>query len=383
MSRQTPKRLILGFDAGCSTCAEMAQKVKEKVGDKLEVVNLREPQVMEWRKEALGEDTPWAPTLFEVNGEAVKAWTGKRMGLKLGRALGVVATWRVMQVLGEVGATPEVTEASPVARIGAGISRGQFLKGVGGAAVAMGVLSATGKLASPAQAAIPFKDITGPRLVEIARRVAGSRDVVNVAGKQLQDKVRRGGVIRQCQNGTCVTVINDGNCRVRQVNGEISFSGDCIVISAAQRTLENGINQLVVTYGYSNRAVLYYEYDRPSRGVKNEAYAYRTEGSRAILEALSENDVALDLLPEPEPKGTFSAQAVPPSQRTCPSRCGYKRVCSDFDWYCLAAGCVLCPFTCPVTGPGCAVCLGVLCAPVSSPTGRCCNRSYLTCRCPY
>jgi hypothetical protein len=71
-----------------------------------------------------------------------------KMGLALSRRLGPKDTWRVMHVLGELGAGPDLTgsaamEALPVRTQEAvvGMSRGQFLKGVGGAAVAASVLS--------------------------------------------------------------------------------------------------------------------------------------------------------------------------------------------------------------------------------------------------
>jgi hypothetical protein len=61
----------------------MVERIKERVGDKLEVMSLRDPQVQEWREKALGQDAPWAPTLFEVNGSEVRAWTGWWMGAQL------------------------------------------------------------------------------------------------------------------------------------------------------------------------------------------------------------------------------------------------------------------------------------------------------------
>jgi hypothetical protein len=42
-----------------------------------------------------------------------------------------------MQVLGEVSATSGVVEESPAAKIAGSLTRGQFLKGVGGTALAM------------------------------------------------------------------------------------------------------------------------------------------------------------------------------------------------------------------------------------------------------
>lgn len=91
---------------------------------------------------------PGPPTLVEIEGGKVRAWTGARMGVRLSRALGPVATWRVMQVLGEVNADLQLTD-SFAANAVSGLTRRQLLKGVGGAVVAMSILGGTGKLALP------------------------------------------------------------------------------------------------------------------------------------------------------------------------------------------------------------------------------------------
>lgn len=153
------KRLVLGFDGGCSACGELARRIEERLAGRLEVCNLREPLIQEWCKKALGEDLPLTPTLFEVRGqEVVRAWTGWRLGANLGRFLGPADTWRVMQALGEVEGYTAGTEGSSAGYTGAfgdrlRLTRGQFLKGMGGAAVAMSALSAAGSLGSPAEAA--------------------------------------------------------------------------------------------------------------------------------------------------------------------------------------------------------------------------------------
>src|SRR4051794_2335204 len=144
------KRLVLGFDGGCYACDELARRIEAQLAGKLEVLSLHEPQVEEWRKHTLGEDTPLVPTLFEIRETEVRAWTGWRLGANLSRFLGPIATWRVMQALEEVGRGSEA--GGPPETVG-GLTRGQFLKGVGGAAVAMSVLSSTGRLVSSAEAA--------------------------------------------------------------------------------------------------------------------------------------------------------------------------------------------------------------------------------------
>jgi hypothetical protein len=150
------RRLVLGFDAGCMTCSDLARRIEEMVSDKLEVRSLHDPQMAHWRKQAMGEEAPWAPTLVEVEPDGVEVWTGRRMGLVLASKLGLVATWRVMQVLGEMRATLKGA-GSP--GIGAGaLTRGQFLKGLGGATVAMSLLS--GVAAIPALANVQQSSVT-------------------------------------------------------------------------------------------------------------------------------------------------------------------------------------------------------------------------------
>ncbi len=134
------RRLVLGFDAGCMTCGGLAKRIEDAVGDRLEVFNLRHPQAEVWRERALGENAPWAPTLFEIRSGSIKAWTGRRMGLILAGKLGIVVTWRVMQILGEVRDKPAGAGTRQKTVAGA-LSRGQFLKGASGTVLAFGLFS--------------------------------------------------------------------------------------------------------------------------------------------------------------------------------------------------------------------------------------------------
>ena len=132
------RRLVLGFDAGCMTCSELAKRIEEAVGDKLQVRNLHDPYMEHWREQALGDDAPWTPTLVEVGSDTVRAWTGRRMGLVLASKLGLLATWHIMQVLGETRLRPTGTESTGTAN---GLSRGQFLKGISGTVLTFGLFS--------------------------------------------------------------------------------------------------------------------------------------------------------------------------------------------------------------------------------------------------
>lgn len=138
------KRVVLAFDAGCVTCSALARRIEERVGHKLELRSLANPRVREWRRRALGEDAPWAPTLIELRGpDEVRAWTGPGIAVHLSRSLGPVASWRVMQILGEFGSTAasERWGEHPVGALARAVNRRQFLKGAGGAVAGAAVLA--------------------------------------------------------------------------------------------------------------------------------------------------------------------------------------------------------------------------------------------------
>ena len=182
--REHGEKLVLGFDAGCATCSGLAASIEEAADDKLEVLPLHDPLVESWRRRALGENAPWAPTLIEVKGGGIKAWTGVWLGVALGRRLGPATTWRVMQALGEARSAPG--GATSPRGIG-GISRGQFLKGIAGGALAFSIVPAA-SLGSAAQAAegddlrklsqgsTAVRTLKGSRTVRLASRNFGAPD---------------------------------------------------------------------------------------------------------------------------------------------------------------------------------------------------------------
>lgn len=223
---EAKKQLVLGFDAGCFACSDLAARIGERVGEGLAVRNLNDSELQGWREQALGGDAKWAPTLFEVRDDGVRAWTGWRMGWALSRAIGPAATWRVMQALGEVGAAPRIEE-SVVQKLPAraadavvGITRGSFLKGIGGAAVAMSVLSGTDLLAPSAEATtepnpydvVGSREITGAELTNAAEQVGLGTDVKNLVGYALSTpaKVRAAtpqAFMHKLRNGSAQRVI--------------------------------------------------------------------------------------------------------------------------------------------------------------------------------
>lgn len=121
-------------------------------------------------------------------GAEVKAWTGRKMGLALAKRLGPVATWRVMQALGEMRMTP-ASYGSRVAGVST-FSRAQFLKGLSGVTVAMPLLSGT--VVFPAVAAsregwLASRDTTAQRraIEGMVRSSEQYRSATRRAGKAL------------------------------------------------------------------------------------------------------------------------------------------------------------------------------------------------------
>ena len=387
------RRLVLGFDAGCMTCSRLAERIEDRVGDRIEVRSLNDPFMARWREQALGKDAPWVPTLVEVEGDAIRAWTGVRMGARLSRVLGPVATWRMMQVLGEANADHELADSTAVNAI-SGLTRGQFLKGVGGAAVAVSILGGTGKLPAPAEAAVSVRveEIVGSELVGIARRVAERKDVRNVMDAGWREKVRGGSVIDAGGADMEVRAIDFGEGRVSFANGEFAVSGDLAVLKAARHELPHGNSVMAVSYAMPerNRLLVYYEYEKPvflpkdQAKTKTEALLYRQEGDELVLERASSNRHSQVLLHEEGTSSTLASRSTScRSDRHCNNPCdivyGYSRCHRLKSIRCVVRQCRLCAIACFGGYLLCAACALVVCA--TGVIRECCSGGYGCKRC--
>jgi hypothetical protein len=346
-----------------------------------------------WREQALGKDAPWVPTLVEVEGDAIRAWTGVRMGARLSRALGPLATWRVMQVLGEANDELELVD-SVAARAASGLTRGQFLKGVGGAAVAISILGGTGKLPASAEAAVSVgvEEIVGGELVGIARRVAERKDVRNVMDAVWREKVRGGSVIDAGGADMEIKAIDFGEGRVSFVNGEFAVSGDLAVLKAARHELPHGNSLMALSYAMPerNRILVYYEYDKPvflpkdQAKTRTEALLYRQEGDELVLERASSNRHSQVLLQEEGTSSTLATRSVScRGDRHCNNPCdivyGYSRCHRLKSIRCVVRQCRLCAIACLGGYLLCAACALVVCA--TGVIRECCSGGYGCKRC--
>ena len=339
------RRLVLGFDAGCATCSDLALRLRQEVGEEIEVLSLGDSQVEGWRERALGEDAPWAPTLFEVRGDDVEAWTGWRMGAHLARLIGTGATWRVMQVLGEYDVVPTTPRMERVASVTDRFSRARFLKGVAGALLAASILSGAKPSAGKASARgwkhplerVGFESrelLRGAARREALRSAAGSPDVENLwKGSELP---ARGAF-------------------------------------AVRHTLEDGNHLTAVSWTISEEKVLvYYEADRPIGNYRSEAVLLGyVLGEEVWKEAESVNGRWRGVVTDQA--GTTDAA---PAVQT--RACG----CCRWRWGCVAtvaSSCLGCGGTCAicVATPAkwsCLTCLA--CALVGCPLSirKCCRK---------
>ena len=354
------RRLVLGFDAGCMTCSELAKKIEDRVGEKLEIRSLNEPMMHHWRREAFGENAPWAPTLVEVKGDTVRAWTGVRMGARLSRALGPVATWRVMQALGEANAELHLVDSPAVSAV-SGLTRGQFLKGVGGAVVAMSVLSGTGSLAATAGAEEHWlSQLSFTTSKEISKKQAGA------AWEQLS----RDRHLRRLLSSSAM----DENPAARRMRGRLLSapkngiaSSPTSNIKGVRHQLEGGGQLLALAYQEDDALIVSYRLDEP--GQKTRLFS-------RVME--DESEELIRILAEAEDKDVFvaSQEAVRAgrsctSGRQCPGTCSICK-CASLNKRCAFNCCGACGLACLGKWYTCLACIFLWC-PICSTVNRCCN----------
>jgi hypothetical protein len=349
-------RLILGYDGGCSACSELAGRIEEKVGGKLEVLSLHDPLMANWREEALGGDAPWVPTLVEVGGEKAKVWVGWRMGVALIRRLGAPAAWEMMRILGGMG--EEVRSGNATSTEHAALkSRRQFLKGAGGVAVALSIMFGVGSMAAPASAV----ESKGLRIQSTRR----------IKGKRLDALVRRIGTHKDMRNVLSQDELNSLKNRTPEE------------AQAYMHRLASGNYFLAVAVLLDGGRVAAYRVDRgvrrdgrgPRALVATEAMIYQVDedGKEAALVAASQNG-QLDSL---DVQGEMRTAAASNCGNCTPRRPKYRlRTCVRVNIDCAGRNCYACLPAC-VNAWSCAMCLVGFCPRAAQ---WCCRQYGVRCR---
>ncbi|MEU7206030.1 bacteriocin fulvocin C-related protein [Streptomyces sp. NPDC045470] len=156
---------LLAFDAGCGACSEVAGEIGGLMDDRLTMAGLGDAPVRALRRQALGDDPPFVPTLLAVQGDRVRAWTGPALSVRLCRLLGPAGSLRVVRALNR---TDVLVHGD----------RRRLLKAVPG--LALGAFLVSGGLAAPAMAS-PGRRMTAAAAEEWAagleRLPTGYREV--------------------------------------------------------------------------------------------------------------------------------------------------------------------------------------------------------------
>lgn len=362
--RSGGRRLVLGFDAGCTTCSGLAKSIEEAVGDKLEVRSLNEPLMEHWRKEVFGEDAPWAPTLIEVENGTVKGWTGARMGAHLARRLGPAGTWSVVKALGEIK-KDQGAARSPYS----GLSRSQFLKGVGGAVVGMSVLSGTGSLA----AAATTNEHWLSKLALVSSKELSRKEAATAWAKQA-----RGRHLRALLSSSAL----DDNLAASRIRGRL-FSAAKTGVAAPATTTVKGVSHdvrgggrvLALVYQEGDALFATYRLEKPGQETRalTRVLVEESEETARILTEAEDGDVFV-LSPDVEGK---NADVPSGRARRCRGQSGCPGVCSvckcgSISLRCAFNCCGPCTIACIGNGWACLGCVLVWC-PVCAAVNRCCN----------
>lgn len=85
----------LVFDAGCSTCRDLADAIQDAVGPKLLAINIRDDRAKELLRRAFPDGYRFVPYLVTVDRhQRVHAWTGTALAIRLAWLMGPRHAWR-------------------------------------------------------------------------------------------------------------------------------------------------------------------------------------------------------------------------------------------------------------------------------------------------
>lgn len=357
------RKLVLGFDAGCMTCSGLAKGIQEAVGGRLEIRSLRDPMMEHWRGQALDEDAPWAPTLVEIEGGTVRAWIGVRMGVRLARRLGPAATWRVAKILGEMK-----REGGPERSPYAGLSRSQFLKGVGGAVVGLSVLSGTGSFAAPAAAQEHWlSQISFASTKELSEKEAAAAWVWLARGKHLRGLLSS----RALDDNVAASLI-----RSRLLSaGKTGVAGSpTATIKGVSHDVKGGGQLQALVYQDDDALIASYRFDKPGQETRLLSRVIEDESEELVrILAEAEDGEVFEALQD---TGRRHESKLTARGRTCRSgsNCGpcYACRCVSAGKRCLFNCCAPCTLSCATLWT-CLACVALWC-PLCVSINRCCYR---------
>lgn len=349
--------MILGYDAGCSSCSRLAEQFEGNFGSDVQVLPLASPQMQEWRAIALGPSAPWAPTLIEVSGDRVRGWTGARLAGRLGLRLGPTGMWRLSRIIGSTDALvgrwakPRVT-------------RSTFLKGALESVVGAGILiNASSAVASSRDATVLGSARLSGKKAELSRAAIGTelaRQESAQSLRALQDTVSR------VERGDdALSNLSERLLSASREQGLGEAGSDAIrVLGVRHFTIEDE-ELIVVAYGEGNYAVSLQRLvgaDGTTRKTSSMVLLSDEGTDNVRVVSKTEDGVEVELL-----------ASSCSSSSDCGGNYCYRCTCQQFNRVCLFNCCAACFLTCAGGYALCIACALAFC-PVCATINSCCNR---------
>lgn len=235
----------LGYDASCGQCSEIATVLHSELGDRVTVMPLRSDSMQNWRRELLGDNAKWGPTLVTVkNGEPVRGKVGWKMGPALTKSLGVVAALRALSVIGG----NQMASKSPAGRPSniplSHLTRKSFMFG-SSVVVAAGILAGrpTKAYAGTKQRSTTVetaRELSNTELVDTAKEHLNGGDVGKVAAAASLSPA--------LSTYTVGSIPSSAIVPATESTGEPHNAGETLEVYAAKTRHKNGIEESVVIF---------------------------------------------------------------------------------------------------------------------------------------
>ena len=385
--------LYLGYDSSCSTCRTLArqvrQDVKEEGGKDFDIIALNDPAMARWRRDALGPDAPWTPTLVEVTEQGcVQGWTGLALGWTLVRRVGITMTARLATHLGQlrIESSPRLSEVRimrrPFMRLAFGI--------IGGAAL-------LGGTTSTASAAGVTSDVMAGHSIKDS-----NKQPPNIALAALRPLLAHDGELRKLLDSAfsrddalihvyasrddietelnSILAGSDEYDSVHLVNHDLTGGGttqalavdlSTVMIAVYRTKVDANIQTNIMIFEQPNKANETFNLLATSTGTDRTVTL--TQGTPSIQTTSSIQSASSQTL---YLAGTTAASGC--VQSTCSKKGAcYTCVCSSYNKTCVFNACGPCGLTCNPRSPWqlCLACAAVWC-PAALTVNKCCTKAY-------
>lgn len=356
-TRHEDERWVLGFDGSCCACSGIAQRVVALSDGRLTARSLREPEVLAWRERVLGADARWAPTLFHLRGDVVRAWTGVGMTYRLTRLLGPARTWRVATLAGGVDFSSPVIPNR---------SRRRFVQGVGAAVLGLPLALHGGRQSpGPINAASATGNLQVARLDGALFHQALERIRTHPDSGQLWSAALEEGFVPTLDQAHGITLVGSGTPERRRDIIHVPFVSrdgrSALLISVLEGPkLSAGLGNLILENGRFARTEV--REAKSGRIARAGTLAVQTPGLLDVLDKDGRVTHSLSLPPRlaggEEPEGDVGTEAWPswPSRcTTCEQLFGYftDLSCGLTGYFACTSACaviasIFCPVICTV-----------------------------------